>query len=170
MGDTSGIIAASQLTSGAASAYGQYQAGRYNSAIHRYNARVAELQAKDALKRGDVAAGDLRKQVRQLKGAQRAAAAAQGIVVDQDVAADLLEDTDRQAAEDERRIKLNAALEAWGYRVQATDSRARAQLARFEARNDAAGTLLASTARFADTGYRAGWFDKKSTGSEDGGP
>lgn len=155
MGTTSGIVAGAQATAGAAGAYSQAQAGRYNSKIHGMNARVADAQAADSLRRGEVAVQKHRKDVRKLRSAQRAAYAAQGVVVDQDVAAAVDDETLTLSAEDEKTIAMNATLEAWGHRVEAADSRAKGKMAKREGRNDALGTLLSTVGRFADTTNRA---------------
>lgn len=155
MGDTSNIIALSQAAAGGAGAYGQVQAGRYNAAGERFNARVADLQAADALSRGTVAMQRHRKDVKRLKSTQRATAAAQGIVVDQDIAQDIADDTDLQAAMDERQIGLDATREAWGHRVQAIDYRARARMERYDGNNKAIGTVMSTVGRFSDTTFRA---------------
>jgi hypothetical protein len=162
MGDTAAITAGAQATSGVAGAYSTYQSGRYNAKVDIYNAKVADLESQDAIYRGEQQVRTHQAQVARLKGAQRAAAAAQGIVVDQGSAADIADDTDSQAARDERQIRVNAALEAWGYQVQGVDYRARATMARYSANNDAAGSLLTTVARFNDTAYKSGWYDKKA--------
>ncbi len=154
-GDYSAIIAASQATSGAAGAYGQYSAGKFNAGIAKANARTAEAQAQDALRRGAVTIQKHRGDVKRLKSAQRASFAAQGVVVDQDVAQAVADDTDILAGEDEERLAMDATLEAWGYRVQATDFRAKAKMERYEGNNRAAGTLLSTAARYGDTMSRA---------------
>lgn len=163
MGDASTITAAAQATGGAAGAYGTYRAGEFNSKVDRFNAKVATMQAADAIRRGGEAVDRHRTQVKVLKGAQRAALAAQGVVVDDGSAADVIADTSTQAAIDERTIRTNAALEAWGYQVQAVDHRARANVEMATARNDAAGGLMTTVARFNDTAYRAGWFEPKAS-------
>jgi hypothetical protein len=160
MGDASAITASAQAAGGAAGAYSQIQAGRFNSKVDEFNARIATQQAGDALRRGTVATQDHRKQVSQLKGAQRAALAASGVVVDQDTAADLLADTDTVAKRDEQTIRTNAAMEAWGFQVQAEDERARARVERATSRSDAAGTVMSTIGRFNDTAYKAGWYDQ----------
>jgi hypothetical protein len=164
MGDASAITAAAQATSGAASAAGQVRAGRFNAKVDEFNAKVATMQAGDALRRGTVATQDLRQQTMKLKGAQRAALAAQGIVVDQDTAADLITDTDTASARDEQTIRVNAAREAWGYQVQALDERTRAKVERATSRSDAAGTIMSTVGRFNDATYRRGGYDPAPIG------
>lgn len=161
MGSTAGITASATAASGVAGAYGEYKTGRFNSKVETYNAKVATLQAADAVRRGEEAVGRNQIKTRVLKGAQRAALAAQGVVVDDGSAADIIADDDTQAARDEQTIRVNAAQEAWGFQVQATDYRARARMERYSANNRAAGTLFDTAARFNDRAYRGGLYDKK---------
>lgn len=154
MGDTASIAASAQAVGGGAEAYGQLQAGRFNSKVDRFNAKIAGLQAQDSLRRGEAAVATHRDQVIRLKGAQRAALAAQGVVVDQDTAGEILADTDTQAKRDEQMIRTNAALEAWGFRVQQVDSLAQAKVATATAQNQAAGTIMSTVGRFADATSR----------------
>jgi len=162
MGDTAAITAGAQATTGGVTAYSQYQSGKYNAKVERFNASVANAQAADAVRRGGESVQRFRKDVAKVKSAQRASFAAQGVVVDQDVAQAVADDTDAIAAEDERTIAMNATREAWGYRVQAVDHTNRATMGMNAARSDAIGTLMSTTGRFADSGYRAGWGEKKA--------
>lgn len=151
MGDTSTIAASAQAAGGVAAAAGEIRAGRFNSRVDRFNAKIAGLQAQDSLRRGEESVATHREQVVRLKGAQRAALAAQGIVVDQDTAADILADTDTQAKRDEQMIRTNAALEAWGFRVQQVDHLAQARVATATAQNQALGTIMSTVGRFGDS-------------------
>src|SRR5699024_11069327 len=119
----------------AGSAYGQHQAGAANRTINRYNARIAELQAEDAQERGRDAEGRVRVQTRQTIGAQRAALAAQGIDIGDGTAAAIQEDTAYFGELDALTVRNNAALEAFGYRVQGADAWLRGDLAYMEGRN-----------------------------------
>lgn len=169
MADASAITASAQAAGGAAGAYGQLRSGRFNAKVDEFNAKVATMQAGDAVRRGSVAVNDLRTRVKVMKGAQRAALAAQGVVVDDGSAADVISDTDTQAGKDEQTIRTNAALEAWGYQVQAVDDRTRAKVEVASSRSDAAGTLMSTVGRFNDTAYRSGWYDKpKATPKQSG--
>lgn len=162
MGDAAGISAGANAAGGVAGAYSEYQSGRFNAKVDLYNAKVATLQAADAVRRGEEAVVRNQIKTRVLKGAQRAALAAQGVVLDDGGSStDILTDTDVQAAKDEQTIRVNAALEAWGFQVQAVDNRARARMERYSANNRAAGTLLDTAGRFNDRAYKAGLYDSK---------
>lgn len=139
---------------GAYTAYSQAQAGRFNQKVARYNAAVAEAQASDALARGAVAEQRYRGQVRTLIGSQRAGYAGQGVDVSRGSAARTQERTAEIGEQDAITIRNNAAREAWGFQVQATDSRMQGDMARRTGDQQALGSLLSTGAGFADGYYR----------------
>lgn len=143
-----GMTAAIAMMAGGTlmTAAGQYQAGKANQKIANYNAEVAELQAEQALKRGREDESRLRMQTRQTIGAQRAALAAMGIDLDDGTAAQIQDDTTYFGELDALTIRNNAALEAWGYRTQATNYRLQGELDATRGRNDALGTILTTGA------------------------
>lgn len=149
-----GVTSGAQAVAGLFGAWSAYRAGKFNSKVDLLNAKVADLQAKDAIRRGEVAAERQRQIGRRTIGAQRAGFAGQGVMVDQDTAAQVVSDTERAVQQDVQTIRVNAALEAWGYQVNATDSRAKATIAKREGSDRAAETLLTSSAHAADT-YRS---------------
>jgi hypothetical protein len=108
---------------------------------YEFNAKVADFQARDAIRRGDRAAHAVRRQGRQLKGAQRVAAAAQGIDPDSGTAADLQTQTEYFAELDATTIRGNAFREALGYKLQALDLTGRGTLAQMAASTQAKMTL-----------------------------
>lgn len=137
-------MAASIMTLGgaAASSYGTYSAGKYNKSISKFNTKIAELQAKDALRRGGKDIAQTRSTARQVIGAQRTALASQGIDVDVGSAADVQEDTMIRSEIDVNTIRNNAAREAWGFKVQATSGRLQSGLDSMEANNRAVSGLM----------------------------
>ncbi len=153
MGDAAGVVAASQATAGAAGAYSQIQSGRFNSKVHRFNAEVAQIQARDAVRRGEADVSRMRSGTKRLISAQRAGFAGQNVVVDQDVAGAVVAESETAELQDAETLRTNAKLEAWGFKVQETDSRMKAKIETYESRNRAAGTLLTSGAGAWDT-YR----------------
>jgi hypothetical protein len=143
------------LFAGIYQASAQREAGRANKAIADWNAKVADLQAVDAITRGEWGVSRHRKGVQALVGTQRASFAAQGVVVDQDTAGQVVDQTIQLGEEDAATIRTNAIREAWGFKVQAADQRLRGKLAKAEGDSAAIGTLLTTGARAADT-YRRG--------------
>lgn len=144
-----GMSAAIGLTvaGGVTGAYGQYQAGKTNQKLMNVNAQIADWQADDALDRGREAASRHRAEVRRLTGSQRARLAAQGIDIDSGSALDIQLDTAGLGERDALEIENAARREAWGYKVQAQDYRTRGQIARYEGKQQAIGTLLTTGAK-----------------------
>jgi hypothetical protein len=149
--------------SASARAQGDFQKQQYDT-----NARLADLNASDAIARGEVDAGKHEAQTRGLAGSQRAALAAQGIDVDSGSAADVQKDTATLGALDATTIKNNAWREAWGYKVQAANSTAQGAMAKSAGDFSATSSLLTggmnAVSSFGRAGYegsQAGWFKKK---------
>lgn len=97
---------------------------RGDGGVGAFNAKVAELQAKDALVRGAQEEGRYRAQVRGLLGTERVAYAAGNIDVSYGSAVDVQADTEFMGELDALQIRTNAAREAWGYQVTAANARA----------------------------------------------
>lgn len=95
-----------------------------------YNAAVATMQSADATARGVEQENKYRTQVRGIIGQQRAGLAANNIDVAFGSAVDVQADAAYLGELDALTIRTNAAREAWGYDVQASDLTARAAIAR----------------------------------------
>lgn len=133
------------------SAYGNYQqtkaansAAEYNAQLQKRNADVADMQAKDAIQRGEVEEKQFRLNVSKLKGQQRAGFGASGAVVDSGSSLDVLKDTAEFGELDALTIRHNAAVEAWGFKNQAANFTGQADLSRLQKRSAgfAAGSTL----------------------------
>jgi hypothetical protein len=148
-------------------AYGQHKAGQAakeagkaekaasesQAELADFNASVAALQSTDAVERGEEQANRLRSQVRGAIGAQRAGIAAGNIDVGFGSAVDVQADAAYLGELDALTIRTNAAREAWGYQVQATDLRRRAEIARKTGvYQEAAGQQAARNANIAALG------------------
>lgn len=134
-------------------------AANYQAAVSANNAKLAEIQAQDAIDRGEKAAEEHSRKVAALKGAQTASMAARGLDLSEGTPLSILTDTDLFGAIDKNTIKANAGREAWGYRAQAANSSSNAGLLRMQAENQSpllsgAGTLLAGAGQVADKWYR----------------
>lgn len=116
--------------------------GKYQKQQAETNARLAEMQAEDSIKRGDKAAGRYKASVSQAIGKQRAALAAQGIDVNSGSASEVQAETARIGTEDVMTIKNNAWREAWGFKVSALNSRSEGAMAELAGKNAADATLL----------------------------
>ena len=158
------ILLAATAAGTALTAYGQYQQGqaaeaqgRYQAAVSRNNQIIAERMAKDALERGKTEEALHRQKVERFKGAQRAALAKSGVVVDQGSALDVLLDTAEMGELDALTIRSNAEREAYGYRVKGMNFAAEGELAKLRgkaqrraANIQAMGTILGGTGQFAE--------------------
>lgn len=145
MGATGAILAGSVLLQGISAmqqSKAQKQEGAFQSQQLTANSRIANLQADDAIFRGNQDAADHRQKVKQLIGAQRAASGAQGIDVNSGSALDVQTDAAGQGAIDELTIKNNAWREAWGYRVQASDYQTQAEFSKLSSDNKSKNTIL----------------------------
>ncbi len=130
-----------------ASTAGAYGQARWQQAAQKNNATLADYAAQDALERGEADVQQNQLQTAQLKGAQRAALAANGIDIGEGSAGNILTDTGYLGQRDITLIRSNAARQAWGYRTQALDYRNRARaMSPFGA---ALGTLLGSAGQVA---------------------
>ena len=144
----------------AQSAYAQHKAGQAQEAaglaqqaasnseadLADFNAKVADRQATDAVERGAQQESNFRASVRGAIGGQRAGIAANNVDVGFGSAVDVQADAAYLGELDALQIRTNAAREAWGYSVQASDLRTRAQIDRQTGVNQAAAGAQAATA------------------------
>ena len=144
MGPAAAFIAMAGAQTGASiyQAQGIKAQGRMEEEQNNFNAKMSELQAKDALERGKKDVSRVRRGARQVAGSQRAGLAAQGILVDSGSAADILSDTKRLSEEDIATTKNNAWRESFGYRTQAANYRIAGKMARWGANNQAMNTMI----------------------------
>lgn len=124
-----------------------------------YNAAVAVLQRQDAIERGAEEESRFRSQVRGAIGGQRAGFAAGNVDVSFGSAVDVQADAAFLGELDALTIRTNAAREAWGYEVEAEDTRMRASIARKE------GVYLEKAARTGAGAARAAGQASGSAGS-----
>lgn len=134
-------------------AYGSVQAGKaaqeqanYQAAVNRNNAVLAEFQAKDAVKRGDIEEKRHRAMVAKMVGSQRAAFASNNVALDSGSPLDVIGDTVQMGEVDALTIRYNAEQEALGFKRQAENYRNSATLAVLGGKADAqAGNIGAFT-------------------------
>ena len=119
------VSTATQVIGAGISAYGKYREmqaakarSKYEAGVSKRNAGVAEMQAQDALKRGQAAEELQRKKTALIIGQQRAGFAGQGTEVGYGSPLDILGDTASAGELDALTIRTNAEREAWGYRNQ----------------------------------------------------
>lgn len=115
---------ASAVTSAVGSYYGarsQQISARGAADIADINAGQSELAAQQELARGNAEVAAVTRRAGQVKSAQRAALAANGVDLGVGSAAETLTSTDIQKEEDINTITANAVRAAWGQRMQATN-------------------------------------------------
>jgi hypothetical protein len=156
MGATAGIAT---LAGGAVSAYSQYSAGKLEQKLSNLNATVSDLQAADAYRRGDIEMANVRRKGALILGQQRAGLAGQGIDINTGSAATIQEQTRVMTEVDAQTVSNNAALEAWGYKASAIQSRFQGSMARAAGTQQAIGTLLTAGSQAAV--YGADWYAKQ---------
>lgn len=139
-----GVNAISDFSSKRREAKIAEQEGNYAGAAYDENARIARLQAEDALARGHEEEGRYGARLRGELGANRASTAAQGIDVGVGSAVDVQRDMEAMGELDKLTIRNNAAREAWGYNTQAAQYGAQAGYARTSGRNQAKALRTAS--------------------------
>lgn len=175
------VALGAQAIGGLAATVGAYNKAKAERTAYEMQAQVAEnnktyakWQAEDALARGSKAQMSQQLKTRQLKATQRASLAARGIDLGEGSALEILTDTDYMGALDTNTIKDNTAKEAYGYRMQAENYGANADLLRQRAASSnpggaAFGTLLTSAGSVASTWYTLdskGAFGKKKAPDE----
>ena len=146
-----GLAAGSQVVGGINQAKAQREQGDFNADQSRFNGAIADLQATDAVDRGNESASNLKRQAKGLQGSQKAAAAAQGIDASSGSAAELQNDTEKLSTLDALTIRNNAAREAFGYKAQALGFRTQADFDQKAARSSASNTILTSGANALST-------------------
>jgi len=142
--------------------------GEAQKATFETNARMAKLQAEDAIKRGDKAAALHAQKVKKLIGAQRAAYAGQGVDISIGSPLDIQEETAELGALDVLTIRNNAYREAWGYRAQALDYTTQGKFASLEAKARARNTLLTGGLNTLNLGVQAAYAFGGSSGGSGG--
>lgn len=130
-------------------------AGQAQRDMYERNAATTELMATDAIERGRETESRVRLLGRKTIGAQRASLAAQGVDIDAGSAVTAVEDTALMAELDALTVRNNAAREAWGYKVKASDLRAEGQLAARAGSQAARNTLLSGAGNAAFYAYKA---------------
>lgn len=150
------------IAAAAVTAAGQGYAALQSAAASRYEARVADQNAKleneaafRETENTKTAALAHYRRVAQLKGEQRVAQAANGVSLDFGSAADVAADTDMLAREDAQRIYDTGAENVRGFDISASNYRSSAKASRFAAKGaivkgafDMASTALGGATQY----------------------
>ena len=136
------IPIAVSLVGGMMSAKNQQQQGDFQSGMLEQNAGFKEAAAQDTEQRGELDADRRRVATKQLIGAQRSAIAGNGIDVNSGSAAIMQDDAAQFGELDALTISNNAAREAYGYRVGASNDQMSAKNVKSNAKSNAMGSIL----------------------------
>lgn len=135
--------------SGVVSAQSQMASAKYEARIEQNNAKVADMQAQDALRKGAQEDQQQRWKIRALAGKQATAIGANNVVGATGTALDILGETALFGEVDLTTIRNNAARASYGYQVEASNRRAAAKGAIYKGKTGALGTLLGTGAQVA---------------------
>ena len=154
-----GIQAVGQAKSAELSAAAQRTELANQAYVANMNAALSEMQAQDAIRQGTQAGIDVRQRAKQVKGAQRAAFAANGVRLDEGSPAAVQRSTEYLRDVDVATLANNAARAAFGYRVQKANQQARggamaAGADQVSPGGAAATSLLGSASSIAEKWYR----------------
>lgn len=137
----------------------QSDALKYQAFVAETNARLAEKSAQSVLIQGEQEAGRVQLRAAAAKGSARAAMAANGGDLGEGSNARVLANADVLTQMDVDTVQSNALRAAWGYRQQGTNSQNQAILTRAGADGispvgDAFGSLLGSAGSVSKSWYR----------------
>ena len=111
-----------------ASAQASSSQAAYQAQVARNNQIIAQRNAADALKRGDVEEDKVRQRTASIMGQQRARLAGQGSALDEGSPLDIQMDTAGLGELDARTVRSNYGREAYAHEVQAMNHAAQAAL------------------------------------------
>lgn len=174
MGNISALMATAQGISalaGVGNSISQYgstlEQSRFASQANRLNAQMARQQGDIAWGNAQQMAAVRGQQAAQTIGRQRAIISSGAADVNTGSAAQVQAATADTAARDRAQIMNNAALQRWGFGIEATNYETQARLAKSAGRYNANSSLISGGLGFArdmygaaSYGKRAGWFDK----------
>lgn len=138
---------------------------RFSAEMAKINAEIAELSAQQTLLAGQRQHGASRLRYGQLKGAQRAALAANGVDLGEGNAAEVQASSELLAEIDANQITANAVQAAWGYRTQGTNYENKARMDEATASGISPG-LNATSSLVTNAGNVAGnWYVLNKAGA-----
>ena len=141
---TMGMMAAN-LGQGAFEGYAGMKESKENAKELEYQAKLNEIRAGQAQQSAEVEKMDLARKQRQLIGSGRAAAAANGVMLEgraESSPAMFEQDAEAELAWDNAKIDYNANLESWGYMANAASQRRQAKSMRSMGRMKLASGLI----------------------------
>jgi hypothetical protein len=156
MGATAAIMMAGSTLSSSISQAGAAQAqGDFQREMGNLNAGLAEKAGSDSMSRGNFEANRAIQKSRQVAATARTAAAASGVDPNTGSAADVVDASQQAGLADSLTIKNNAAREAWGYKIEAINSRTKGEMLHLAGQNEARNDLLTGTLKAGAFGLEA---------------
>lgn len=144
------VAAGGQVMSG----IGTAQQYRYQASVDKQNAAIAQGQAQDSIANTNLEAQRRYREVSQMKGAQQAAQAANGVDINFGSAVDVQRDTAMIGAEDVAQIYKGGnertkgfEINAFNYKSSAAANKAKAKGAMIKMAFDVAGTALGAASQ-----------------------
>lgn len=144
----------------------QRKQGKYQNAVAKYNARVAENEAEETRRVGVEKENIQREKTAQLLSKQRAQLGAANIDLSSGSALQLQEDTQVLGEADALRIRSNAENRALSLETGATLTRNQGRFAEASGEARAFGTLLGGASNIAGTGVADKWFTPDSAANQ----
>ena len=148
------VTMAGTILSGLYGAYAQHQSGKFNAQAAEQNAKMQDAVAQDAVMRGSIEANKVRARYSRVAAAQQGTLAANGIDVNSGSALSQTMDTYMLGEEDAQTTQANGLREAYGYSVNAANSRTQGSIAKAQGNNAAVGTLLTTATNTFAGGYK----------------
>lgn len=138
-----------------ASGHAKAEAANYNAQLAIQNAQVQKQNATIANQSGSQQAAMQSLKTRAALGSERTNQAASGININSGSATDTQASTHELGALDAMQIRTNAAREAYGYNVKATNEEAQGSLDKYESKYDEQAGILQAGTTFLSAGEDA---------------
>lgn len=148
-GVSQGVGGAMALENGIIQAHAYSRQGSYQRSLSNINARMAQMQAVDAVQRGRQTAGMLGNRGAQIEAKQRVAQAASGTDVNSGTNASIQANTQALSRIDQLTAANNAALEAIGFKMQASNLTSQGRMAYIAGRGNAGQSIISGGMGFA---------------------
>lgn len=136
------VSGASSVSTGIAGSRAASAKGVYDESVANTNAKLAELQGKQALAAGDAEIARREQKSRLQVGAARAVAGASGADIGSASTSRAIQSVEDVSRMDALTIKNNAARTAWGFQTQAILDRSKGQMARLTSKVQSEQTLI----------------------------
>lgn len=140
------IMAGASFVGGAMKANAEGAAADQEARTAQQNAMIADAQAEQAKQIGNIEEQRVLQSVRRTLGAQRAAFGASNVDASTGTPLDIQLETAGEGAADAAIARANAMRQAWGFEVDAKQSRERAAFAKQSGKMQRRATLLTSAA------------------------